>query len=577
MIRNGFEGLSLRSKMFLAFGLLILLSTAVIAAFSYSLAASELDAYALQTIDRNIQFVSSEVEAQLRATQAQGILLRSDKTVREALDGYSGKTPLEQWESWSALNNTFNMWTATRQLSEIRLHLKENLLFLRDGQRFISGTDRPEALKEEQGEGNAYWDLFSREGFYSCFTPLTAGWSRAGYVEIQADASPILTALDTKMQTGMSLYLTDGREFLDAGGKSAAYEMGLTLPEGEKSLSHIHETVNGIKMLYTVLKIADSPLYLIGEMPAALVSQAGMGTLSSILFLLAGVLALAFLLAYFISRYICLRLEKLKSAMALVQGGRLDVKVEEAGQDEMGQILHAFNHMAADLKTTTETALRNQRIGKETELRLMQAQINPHFIYNTLESISWAAAGHDTAHVEYLVRNLSDFLRSSLSKTRQLSTVAGEIKSIQSYWNIQDYRFGGRIKLRVEAEPAAMDVKVLPMLLQPLVENALLHGILPQKEREGSVTVRAELAEDLLILEVEDDGLGIPPEELSQLQRLIESQSEGSYGLWNVHQRVRTQYGEEFGLSVQSAPGEGTLCILTLPAAEKQTGKTETQ
>ena len=117
-----------------------------------------------------------------------------------------------------------------------------------------------------------------------------------------------------------------------------------------------------------------------------------------------------------------------------------------------------------------------------------------------------------------------------------------------------------------------MDVPILPMLLQPLVEIALLHGILP-KSSPGLVALRLEECDGLLIVEVEDDGVGIPPEELEKLQTAINSQNEGSYGLWNVHQRIRTQYGGAFGLSVQSTVGEGTLCILTIPTSPDKNEK----
>lgn len=113
-----------------------------------------------------------------------------------------------------------------------------------------------------------------------------------------------------------------------------------------------------------------------------------------------------------------------------------------------------------------------------------------------------------------------------------------------------------------------MGVSLMPLLIQPMVENALLHGILPKPGREGTVRLHIGLMSGLLLIEVEDDGVGIAPEALQRLRQALESQTEGSYGLWNVHQRVRTQFGDAYGLSVQSEEGNGTLCILTLPAQE---------
>lgn len=565
MMLSWWRGISLRNKIFISFGLLILISTAVIAVFSYSLTASELDAYALKNIDRNIEYVSKEIESQLQNTKTQSILFARDKTVREALDHYGEHSTLQKWENWSSLQSACNFWTAARQLTQIRIHLYENHQFLRDGLRFVSNASKPEELKNKQGSQDVYWELFSDAGEYSCFAPVISGWQEVGYVEVQANIAPIIKAMDTYSQTGMKFYLTDGEFLLDASGVSSAYSISLELSEAVNTFAHINQTVNGVKMLYTALKMPDYPLYLIGEMPAALLNQAALTTLRSLIIILAVVLICTFLLAWLISRSICLRLEKLKTAMGTIQAGQLDVKVEESSRDEMGQILTAFNHMATDLKISTEAALHSERVSREAELRLMQAQINPHFINNTLESISWASAGHDTEHVQYLVGNLSHFLRSTLSKPRQMTTLSAEITAIRSYWNIQTYRFGDKIELSIEVSPKALSVLLSPMLLQPLIENALLHGILARTERVGHIYLRADVADELLIVEVEDDGVGIPSDELVKLQSALDSHTQGSYGLWNVHQRVRTQYGEAFGLSIQSTPKTGTLCILTLP------------
>lgn len=561
MIRTWWHTLTLRSKMFLSFGLLILFSTVFVALYAISLTTSEMDAYALSNINRSIQYASHEISAQLRTTQERAVLFANDKTVRDALDGYASSTELNKYERWREIYNVCDLWIASKQVHHIRLHLQEDLKFLRDGLRFISGTDKVRLLQQTQPDATVLWDFFSQQGLYSCLAPI-AGWRSMGYVEIEMDASPLLESLDIRQQTGMELFLSDGQVLMGADGILLPMDDSIILPEQSES-THTHQTAYGVKLLCTTLKMNGYPLYLVGRMPAALLSESAKGSLQSILALLVAVLALAFLMAWLISRSIFSRLEKLKNAMAQVETGSFRVQVD-ASEDELGQILQAFNHMAAELEITTETALRTQRISKETELRLLQAQINPHFINNTLESISWAAQGQDVPHVHYLVRNLSDFLRASLSKTQQISTVAQEIRAIRAYWNIQAYRFGQRIQLEVSVAPEATDVRILPMLLQPLVENALLHGILP-KGSPGMVSLRLETCDDLLIIEVEDNGVGIPPDELEKLQTAIDSQMEGSYGLWNVHQRVRTQYGEEFGLSVQSTAGEGTLCILTIP------------
>ena len=573
-MRARWGSLSLRSKMFFAFGALILLAAVVISIYSASLAVTEMDAYMLGSLDRNLRYVGREIEGQLHSAGSQAILFAGSAAVSRALTDYDSKEPLAQWEGWRELQAACNYWMATNQLSDIRIHIDGRYLFLRDGQRYIPDVAAPEALRERQGNVQVLWDMFSVPGLYSCYAPIVAGWRQTGYVELRLPLAPLLRVMDTQLQTGMTCYLTDGDSLMNAAGELLAMPAALKQqPLDGGDLTHIHHAAPEGKLLYTVMKLEGYPLCLIGEMPAALISASSAENLRSIALILALVLAIAFLLAWRISRSICSRLEKLKVAMATVRTGQLAVKVDETYDDEMGQILKTFNSMAADLKVTTETALINERVGREAELRLMQAQINPHFIYNTLESISWADANHDTERVQFLVRNLSGFLRANLSKTHQNATVAGEIAAIRAYWNIQSYRFGDGIRLEIEAAPECMGVSLMPLLIQPMVENALLHGILPKPDREGCVRLRVGLVNDLLLIEVEDDGVGIAPDALRRLRQALESQTEGSYGLWNVHQRVRAQFGDAYGLSVQSEEGNGTLCILTLPVTETEKSK----
>lgn len=568
-MRARWGSLSLRSKMFFAFGALILLTTAVISIYSASLSVTEMDAYMLGSLDRNLRYVGREIESQLHSAGNQAALFSGSAAVSRALTNIDDKDTVTQWADWRELQTACNYWITANELSDVRLHIDGRYLFLRDGQRYIPSIEAPEALRARQGNAQVLWDMFSAPGLYSCYAPIVAGWRQPGYVELRFPLAPLLQAMDTQLQTGMTCYLTGGDSLMNAAGELLAMPEALD-PQALSAdgLTHIHHATPEGKLLYTVMKLEGYPLFLIGEMPAALISASSAENLRSLALILALVLAIAFLLAWLISRSICGRLEKLKAAMATVRTGQLAVKVDETYDDEMGQILKTFNSMAADLKVTTETALINERVGREAELRLMQAQINPHFIYNTLESISWADANHDTEHVQFLVRNLSGFLRANLSKTHQNATVSGEIAAIRAYWNIQSYRFGDGIRLEIEAAPKCMGVSLMPLLIQPMVENALLHGILPKPGREGTVRLRIELMNGLLLIEVEDDGVGIAPEALQRLRQALESQTEGSYGLWNVHQRVRAQFGDAYGLSVQSEEGNGTLCILTLPAQE---------
>lgn len=216
---------------------------------------------------------------------------------------------------------------------------------------------------------------------------------------------------------------------------------------------------------------------------------------------------------------------------------------------------------------------------KQAEFNELQSQINPHFLYNTLESIRAEALSENSVQVANMVRSLSSFYRYCIGRYRTLVTFREELENIENYFSIQRYRFGNRFYLNVNISPenqCCMDLKIIKMSLQPLVENAIYHG-LETKFDKGHVTISTELTQSRFIIVVSDDGVGIAPDTLNKINMLLnmnprDFSSEDTeigktigVGLMNINQRIKMYFGEDYGLIVRSIKDIGTDIEITLP------------
>ena len=207
---------------------------------------------------------------------------------------------------------------------------------------------------------------------------------------------------------------------------------------------------------------------------------------------------------------------------------------------------------------------------RAAELRVLQEQINPHFLYNTLDNIIWLAESKDTEQVVKMVSALSSFFRTTLSKGREFISVREEGEHIRSYLEIQQFRYRDILEYDVSIPEELWEYQVIKLTLQPLVENALYHGI-KKKRGKGHISVSAERYKDVLIFKVKDDGMGMEEARLEQVRGIldgsvVEEQQSGGFGLFNVNQRIQLHYGAEYGLKVQSTYGEGTEVWVRIPA-----------
>lgn len=290
-----------------------------------------------------------------------------------------------------------------------------------------------------------------------------------------------------------------------------------------------------------------------------------------ILFNMSIVIACLFLLLFssrFLSAYFVKRINSLHDSMEAVRNGNMNIQIHDNLPDEIGSLTNNFQEMLDEINRLIRENYKNKLLLKETQLKTLQAQINPHFLYNCLSLINSKALMNKQPEISQMSQRLSTFYRTTLNKGRSETTLPNEIENMKSYVDIQKLLHDNDFDVVYQIDSPLPEIEVPNLLLQPLVENALIHGILPNKSRYGRLFLAISKVMGKIRFTVLDNGLGIPAE---KLPTLLQTDS-GGYGLKNVHERLQLSYGEEYGLTINSIPGESTMITFTIPLTKGAAG-----
>ncbi len=250
-----------------------------------------------------------------------------------------------------------------------------------------------------------------------------------------------------------------------------------------------------------------------------------------------------------------------------VSRGDLSARSDNVSTDEVGELSKSMNQMIEKINELLSQITKEQIRIREAELELLQIQINPHFLYNTLDTIIWLAEGGDEKRVVGMVKSLSAFFRTSLSRGRDIITIREELLHAKSYLEIQQFRYQDILDYEIDVPESFGEYSIPKITIQPLIENALYHGI-KNKRGGGRITVKGYREGDDIVISVADDGIGMTEERLGEVVAgLSKNQPADSaiYGLYNVNERIRLKFGEKYGISLHSVHGQGSTCNILLP------------
>lgn len=279
------------------------------------------------------------------------------------------------------------------------------------------------------------------------------------------------------------------------------------------------------------------------------------------------ILILIAVLSYYVPLSITRPIRKISEVTDQAAKGDLSVRSDVRSGAEVRVLNDSLNMMIDKINELLEQVKREQMRLRRAEFELLQAQINPHFLYNTLDAIMWLAESGEQEKVVSMVRSLSDFFRTSLNQGKDIVTIREELQHVRSYLEIQQVRYQDILQYEI-CVPETLDHYLIPKItIQPLVENALYHGI-KNKRGLGKITISGEDREDCFVLRVKDNGIGISEESLELLRNKLQTTMSGgeeSFGLYNVNERIRLNFGEKYGVSIKSIYGEYTIVSIILP------------
>ena len=278
----------------------------------------------------------------------------------------------------------------------------------------------------------------------------------------------------------------------------------------------------------------------------------------------------ALLFSRFMARSITLPIQKLRDSMKKVQEGDFSVSdVVVDSRNEIGSLTKSFDVMTRRIQELMEQNVHEQEQKRKSELKALQSQINPHFLYNTLDSIIWMAEGKKNEEVVLMTASLARLLRQSISNEDEVVPIANEVEYARGYLTIQKMRYKDKLEFQIDVDPSILHIPLIKLVLQPIIENAIYHG-LKYKESKGRLIIKGFPKDGNAVLQVIDDGVGMDEETLAHIydRHKVNYHSNG-VGVYNVQKRLKLYYGEDYGITYESVVGKGTTATITIPGRQE--------
>ena len=388
-----------------------------------------------------------------------------------------------------------------------------------------------------------------------------------GYVVMGVEQAGFDRLLGSHIDTGSDLILVDGLwHNIYCSQSSRAEEMVQSLKDrllAGQALTGERDEYN-----YCVEPLERDGFCLVLKQPKTYTATVKQSI--EVVSLLTGILCLLLCLwtAWALSRYLSKPVHEMDEAMGRVEKGEYDVSIQTDASDEFARLAASFNRMTAEYRQNLARSVQRQKELNETQLRMMQAQLNPHFLYNTLDSIKWMGITNGVPQIGDITTDLAELLRAGISGDK-LITLEEELELIERYVDIQSIRFEDSFTCEIDVEERFMHCVLPKLVLQPLVENSIIHGLAGKED--GYIKLWAERDGEDLKLCVWDNGCGIPQEVLDKLNSQDKTLPGGHLGLNNVDRIIRLYYGDSYGITAHTYRGEGSCIELRLPMQIKGT------
>lgn len=373
----------------------------------------------------------------------------------------------------------------------------------------------------------------------------------------QVNYASLFKSFESLQSNGAEILVTDsnGKAVYSSEGFKGFNEIKIV----DSAASELSWNGKKYAVLQSTIPISEWNVFL--YKPINLITDSTWLIVATIILIMIGCIIAVAVTGTFFARKMMARIDQLHKNMELVGTGVLEVTVSSESKDEIGDLIRGFGNMVEESKVLIDKVYVEEIARKEYEMKALQAQINPHFLYNSLSLINWRAIRLRATDISEMAQLLSTFYRTTLNKGDNMILVSDEILNIQSYMSIQLIMHSNNFEVEYEIDEEILTCRMPNLMLQPLIENAIIHGIENKEEGGGKISVSGKREDECIVFQVSDNGIGIPPE---RLPHLLVTKSKG-YGLKNVHDRAKLMYGAEYGLTINSIVDVGTQVTLRIP------------
>ena len=594
---------SLKTVYYRSFLLLIVIPILLVSVISLTLTRYIMERSAITNIRNAQASIESSLSKAIRdiSLQLSHLVYVNDGEVMELASGMDSGDQQQRYDSRNRLSEVFRVaMVPSQDTISAMFYLKDGCtVYLKDEIRIPKEIMEQEAWYRQALAGP---NVVSVGAFDTSRQTLTYSRLKKGEFVLAAAFSPdyqadrsgkmemvslfsvthvgeVIRGFNRDEQLGTTFILDSSGSLIFAGDRyqeASRLLKGLTSKEAGVYKTAFDAQGNGRRQGYTIVvsDVEENGWKIVSCVRTArLTASYNQVTLASIL-----VISLLFLLFYLFSRYflgqIITPLHTVVEGMKEMEEGNLTVHVEPAGQSEIRTMIHSFNRMVRELKASIEENEQVQQKKHQAEVRALQSQINPHFLVNTLNSIRFMAQVSKFDGIRKMAEALIKILSCSFRGSISFYTVREELDVLDSYLYLMKIRYSDGFEVVYDIDETCLDCKVPRLILQPIVENSIVHGLAEKEDDIGHLTVRLKASGDSLIFTVEDDGRGMTEEEIRQLLTHRE-RAEGdntSIGVENVLSRLKLNFGSRYGIRMESQPGQYTKTILTIPLMNERDG-----
>ena len=591
MLKAKFKNMSLKKKMLLFYAFSFILPLILLSIVIYKEVSESMVEKTRYSSTRSYEQAKDYLEYRMLQTIYLSDVVVTNSTIKDCLTSTTLDIH-EQLAMRDTLRRTIQSIESSKQYLDVKIYIPDHLAGAKDGDyiftMYEAGTSGWYAHK---GDSKVYFapDIYLDTELSGKKIALVRDIvsdddynSRIGILRIDIDISDIRTTLQNAADTpGAVSYIVNTENTVVAvSDDDQMAALGL-LEDGSPRFSYdrywdSHELTKGQighhKIYYMIDRIRNTDWEMVTVIPESDLLDGALRVQFIVVLIMLIFIILTSICGTMIISWIVRRIEYLVGSMQTVQSGDLDIHLENDCKDEIGVLYDNYNTM---IERTTMLMDEQYKMGqklKSAELKALQSQINPHFLYNTLDMINWLAHAGRTGEICKAVIALSKYYRLILNRGEDVLTLEKELSHVSYYIRIQDIRYPGKLTYIQNVAPEIMNGVVPKIILQPLVENAIVHGIFEKKGKQGTIKISGWLEPDNMIrLVIEDDGIGMTAETLSHvLDGTIRSTGSG-YGVKNVNARIKLMFGEAYGLTYESREGDGTKVTICFPKQEADT------